>query len=733
MRLGDLPVTPPPEDYPRLFDRLPANFGDDLHTKPEVQRAWRHVRNREHVVGRIDADDHDTWLRSLDYYAWLHIELDRSLARLLDALDALGLYDGTVIAYTSDHGDACGSHGLRAKLPCVYDEVRRAADRQGPGVPGRGPNRSAATHVDLAPHRRARRRRPRRTRPHSRAGTVTGAGPTRAPRCATSCCSPRTRPSPSDPQHPLRGAGLLRRRDQVRRYLRHRGRGARDGTADEQGKLFDVDADFDDPGPRVVRDRRRPHELANLANDRGRRDELRALFRRLLDYEAQELTLDTNELAPPTPRTNGASDDNRAPALTWSQAPGSGGRLGHRLRPRRRRLRGPGPRDLGPSCAASARGPQQPAMEGPGCRCATKTSAPSPRTPTRSAQRVIVAQRRPEIPAPVGFAPPITSDPPFHRIAREFLLPGLRAQPIEAKREATRETCRELLDDLLAGVAEGRTDIVDAALGYTQHIPVRVMADMLGVPRSDGDQFRIFIHQIMEAPGTALQVDYEDSIDFYLDTLIAARAERPQDDLISHMTHATIEGHSLQHEHVRGTCGLLIVAGVDTTWSAIGASLWHMAQHPEDRRRWTEDPEIRPFAVEEFLRFYAPVTMARLLAKDAEFAGRSMRANDWVLLPFPAANRDPEAFEDAGEFVIDRMRNRHVAFGLGIHRCLGSNLARMELTVALEEWMARVPDFELADPGGRHLVGGRSAGPAGCRCASSAAPPPESRERKPVI
>ena len=87
MRLGDLPVTPPPEDYPRLFDRLPDNFADDLHTKPEVQRAWRHVRNREHVVGRIDADDHDTWLRGLDYYAWLHIELDRSLSRLLDALD----------------------------------------------------------------------------------------------------------------------------------------------------------------------------------------------------------------------------------------------------------------------------------------------------------------------------------------------------------------------------------------------------------------------------------------------------------------------------------------------------------------------------------------------------------------------------------------------------------------------------------------------------------------------
>ncbi|MCY4176284.1 MAG: cytochrome P450 [Acidimicrobiaceae bacterium] len=332
-------------------------------------------------------------------------------------------------------------------------------------------------------------------------------------------------------------------------------------------------------------------------------------------------------------------------------------------------------------------------------------------TDTFSSQGVVVHDGRPEIPAPVGFAPPITSDPPFHRIAREFLLPAFAPKPIEAKRESTRQTCRELLDELLGDVETGRSDIVDAALCYTQHIPVRVIADMLGVPRSDGELFRLFIHRIMEQPGTEMRVEYEDSIDHYLDKLIAERAEEPRDDLISHMTHATIAGQPLEHDHVLGTCGLLIVAGVDTTWSAIGASLWHMAQHPEHRRRWIADPQVRPFAVEEFLRFYAPVTMARLVAGDTEFAGRSMHANDWVLLPFPAANRDPEAFEDAGEFIIDRRRNRHVAFGLGIHRCLGSNLARMELAVALEEWMARVPDFELADPDSVTWSTGQIRGP----------------------
>jgi cytochrome P450 len=156
---------------------------------------------------------------------------------------------------------------------------------------------------------------------------------------------------------------------------------------------------------------------------------------------------------------------------------------------------------------------------------------------------------------------------------------------------------------------------------------------------------------------------------------------------------------------------LLMIAGIDTTWSAIGASLWHLAQHPEDRRRLAQEPELMPTAIEEFLRAYAPVTMARLVAKDFEFRGRQFKEGDWLLLPFPAANRDPDAFPAADDVQIDRAENRHAAFGLGIHRCLGSNLARMELRVALEEWMARYPDFELTDPSAVTWSAGQVRGP----------------------
>ena len=141
-----------------------------------------------------------------------------------------------------------------------------------------------------------------------------------------------------------------------------------------------------------------------------------------------------------------------------------------------------------------------------------------------------------------------------------------------------------------------------------------------------------------------------------------------------------------------------------------------------------------PFAIEELLRFYAPVTMARIVAKDVEIGGRTMREGDWVLLPFPSANRDPEFFDRADEFVIDREKNRHVAFGLGIHRCLGSNLARMELTVAVEEWMRRIPDFELDDPDAVRWSTGQVRGPRAADAAAAGraptrATPPRHRRR----
>lgn len=329
-----------------------------------------------------------------------------------------------------------------------------------------------------------------------------------------------------------------------------------------------------------------------------------------------------------------------------------------------------------------------------------------------TSRSVVVSEVRPnenDLPAPIGVAPPITSDPPFHAQARRMLLPAFGPKAIAALEPFTRELCRELLDAM-----DGRTE-VDAALEYAQHIPVRVIVKMLGFPQEDADLFRKFIKMILEDVDLSAEerqaLQEEGELDRYLDARIAEHIAEPRDDLTSFLLDAELDGEKLHPDHVRGTMVLLMVAGIDTTWSAIGASLWHLAQHPEHRRRLATEPDLMPTAVEEFLRAYAPVTMARLVAKDFEFQGCPMREGDWVLLPFPAANRDPEVFADAGRVHLDRRENRHAAFGLGIHRCLGSNLARMELTVALEEWMARAPDFELRDPAAVTWSGGQVRGP----------------------
>ena len=173
------------------------------------------------------------------------------------------------------------------------------------------------------------------------------------------------------------------------------------------------------------------------------------------------------------------------------------------------------------------------------------------------------------------------------------------------------------------------------------------------------------------------------------------RLEKPGDDLISYLNSVEFKGEKLTPENVIGSLRLLLIAGIDTTWSGIGSCIWHLATHPEDRRRLVQEPSLMPTAIEEFLRAYAPVTMAREVVKETEINGCTFKPGQMVLLSFPAANRDPEMFPDADKVIIDRKENRHAAFGLGIHRCVGSNLARLEMTVAVEELLKRIPEFNL--------------------------------------
>jgi cytochrome P450 len=325
-----------------------------------------------------------------------------------------------------------------------------------------------------------------------------------------------------------------------------------------------------------------------------------------------------------------------------------------------------------------------------------------------SSRAIIVNNYRPPLDlAPIGGEPPISSDPPFHHDARKLLLPAFTKTNVAKQAVTTEAFCHALID----GFA-GR-DVVDAATEYGMHIPVRVIADMLGFPAEDGATFARFVEDALEGVNAPMEEREErgDELFDYLLAQIRDHLDNPRDDLTTYLINAELYGEKLEPQHVAGMMALLLIAGIDTTWSAIGSSLWHLAGHPEDRRRLAEDPALRPTAVEELLRAYAPVTMARLVRQDVAFGGVEMKAEDWVLLPFPAANRDPEKFERAGDVLIDREVNRHAAFGLGIHRCVGSHLARMEMRVALDVWLDRIPEFSLADPEAVRWSTGQIRGP----------------------
>ncbi len=325
-----------------------------------------------------------------------------------------------------------------------------------------------------------------------------------------------------------------------------------------------------------------------------------------------------------------------------------------------------------------------------------------------SSRSIIMSNFRPprEL-APAGGSPPISSDPPFHHDARKLLLPAFTRTAVSRQEPATRALCHSLIDAF-----EGR-DVADAARDYAQHIPTRVIADMLGFPPADGPRFREFVETTLEGinlPPEERMARMAALFDYLL-AQIRDHVDHPREDLTTYLINAELHGQKLDPSHVAGTMALLLIAGIDTTWSAIGASLWHLAKTPEDRRRLVAEPGLLPTAMEEFLRAYAPVTMARLVTGDMHWRGVDMRAEDWILLSFPAANRDPAQFDRAGEVVIDREVNRHAAFGLGIHRCVGSHLARMELRVALEVWLSRIPRFTLADPSAVTWSAGQIRGP----------------------
>ncbi len=311
-------------------------------------------------------------------------------------------------------------------------------------------------------------------------------------------------------------------------------------------------------------------------------------------------------------------------------------------------------------------------------------------------------------------APPITSDPPDHHGHRRMLLPSF-----SPKRIAQMEPeLRDYTQGLINAIRSTGASTADAAAQYSQHIPVHGIAQMIGVPDSDAELFRDWIYRNFQIAPRDNRVREEVTAEMraYFAELLERRAEQPEDDLASLITNAEIDGQPVDQELKLGYLLLLLLAGIDTTWSAIGSGLWHLATHPEDLARLAavvDDPDDMVWLTfsEEVLRYYAPVTMGRKVIGDTEISGCPIRKGEQVLVTFPAANHDPAAFDSPEEFQIDREQNRHVAFGLGIHRCLGSNLARLEMKIAFHEWVRAFPTFSIDETKKTTWTNGQIRGP----------------------
>jgi cytochrome P450 len=285
-------------------------------------------------------------------------------------------------------------------------------------------------------------------------------------------------------------------------------------------------------------------------------------------------------------------------------------------------------------------------------------------------------------------------DPPDWYPLRRVLAALLSPKASERLRPRVVHWVTHAVDEV---IESGRCDFVSDLAGP---VPAAVTLEWLGFPPSDWHTMAAAFHDTAaHSKGTPEFARASAAFPPVLERIreeLEDRRREPRDDAMTAIAFHEIDGECIPKEVAESIVFQTVGGGVDTTTSLIGAALLHLCQFPDDRRRLREDPELLATATEEFLRFYPPArTHARTVAADVEFEGCPMRKGDRVVLSEISAGRDEEAFPDAGRFVIDRLPNRHVSFGMGIHRCPGSHLARIEFTEVVDAILTRMPDFEI--------------------------------------
>lgn len=316
--------------------------------------------------------------------------------------------------------------------------------------------------------------------------------------------------------------------------------------------------------------------------------------------------------------------------------------------------------------------------------------------------------RQPEIYSNAGGIRPqqpalpmmIDMDDPAHLQRRKLVNKGFTPRRVRDSEPLVRQACTEILD---AVIERGSCDLVH---DIAAHLPMIMIGDALGVrPEHRADLLRWSDDMLkglateatpeqLEAAGNAFG-EYV----LYATEVIADRRAEPRDDLMSILVHAEVDGDRLSDDEIVQESLLILIGGDETTRHVISGGVHQLLLHPEQWKALEADPSLRPTAVEEMLRWVTPIkNMVRTATRDVTLAGQSIREGDELMLLYPSANRDEAVFDDPFRFDSARTPNEHVAFGFGTHFCLGASLARLEISVMLDELLGRVPQLRIADP-----------------------------------
>lgn len=307
---------------------------------------------------------------------------------------------------------------------------------------------------------------------------------------------------------------------------------------------------------------------------------------------------------------------------------------------------------------------------------------------TFSSRRVWIMSRPMKIAYP---APPITSDPPQHRLHRRLLLPAFAANEAERMRPAAAAVCRDLAEAVAATVDP------DAALHFAQPAAMGMLFLLMGVAPADRVRFAALASRIAPVgdPHPHEVAAAAAELDVYFDALLSRRQREPGGDLVSQLLALREKGIAPPKAHLIYTLRAVTAAAVETAAATIAFALAHLADHPHDRARLIAEPDLMPLAIDEFLRAGSPATSTREAVRDGRLGGCLVKKGALVILPFGAANRDPAVFSEPDRVILDRKDNRHLAFGAGIHRCVGAFHAKMLIGEALGAWLTAFPDFAL--------------------------------------